>query len=233
MQRIRAANQYLTCLGLAAIVAGCGSPESDAAKIGPDKSLGHLREKPNDTIRPVGANNVALSLADNSSTHYSDGSPVYLADGSLIDYRPRNLSRRISQLPTLYLTYESNEQVILPGSMPNPRVDPKTRQICWRAFECHNANCSNRVSNEQPNLYVRAVPGVRVGPQGKALPPPDVSASDGDGVNSSVLATKPPNVCTVCNRATGKPYVLPESQRLRAELLAELDSVRSEEKDLK
>jgi hypothetical protein len=64
------------------------------------------------------------------------------------------------ELPTLYLTDKTQQRVIAPASK-GLFVDPKTKEICWRAQQCNNPDCPGRKNNE-PFLFTISDPGAFV-----------------------------------------------------------------------
>ena len=131
------------------------------------------------------------------------------------------------ELPVLYLTAETGQRVIAPGSR-GIFVHEPNGEICWPALACHNPACPGRTTAGEPCLFVAADPSVVVKEDG----------SLGSDSNRSAAASEPVEMCPKClqirNRQAEtsdeaqqyadwvRPHVLPKT----AERLAELDEER-------
>lgn len=81
---------------------------------------------------------------------------------------PEEILKERNALPALFLTQETNQRVIAPGTTVM-FGDPKLGEVCWRAKECTNPHCPGR-KGEEPVLFIMVVDsGYYVSPEGHLL----------------------------------------------------------------
>jgi hypothetical protein len=198
-----------------------------------------------DAFRPLDDEGEPLAQVDSSaaaaSQAYGEGSPVYHANGIPIDYRPRNIQRQIASLPALYLrdigqtpvdvqsrsglpklvylADAETAQVFFRDDRENPRTDPATGEVCWRAMTCNNPNCL--AEQKDAFAFAPSVQAARFDESTGAL----LWGSRSTGEGKSVLyGCRCPN----CGRTESiRQYNLPNSARRKAELVGELARIRA------
>ncbi|MCG8584706.1 MAG: hypothetical protein MI757_08350 [Pirellulales bacterium] len=156
-------NARICCWGLLAmlpVVIACDASTNVAGGAG-----GAVTAEILDDYRPESADGEPLRLVERNHSgapaRYVDGSPVHAADGTLIDYRPRNVQRELARLPRRYvrdigqrrLGGEGDSQLIylevtpgsivdLPGDHGMVAPDPDSSELCWQAMTCNNPSCA-------------------------------------------------------------------------------------------
>ncbi len=147
----------------------------------------------------------------------------------------RPISKERNELPALFLTGETHQEVLRPGNVVCPFVDEKTGELCWPAYICTNPSCpgKGKTSGGRPLTFIHRDPLAKVGPDGNAVyveVPPGKDSSEYILELGGTMYPTCPECLKIRNPQTEtheekmqyahwvEPYVLPESAKRLEEL---------------
>ena len=144
----------------------------------------------------------------------------------------RHIEAETRSLPGLYLTADTNREVIAPVNL-GVFVDEETGELCFPAYECKNPDCPGEPKGDRPYLFIHRDVLVKVGPDGEILYEDLPEEADPEEYYRSRGSYWVPT-CPACmqNRNLAqeteeerrkyrlwvKPYELPDALRQRQEL---------------
>lgn len=143
--------------------------------------------------------------------------------------RPKTLDELYEeerQLPSVFITADSNQQVTAPGNK-GVFVHEETGELAWRALTCTNPDCpAKKPAGEQPFLFIAPDPANVANPDGTIGYDRSLVDEADNNFGNCPECLKIRSLATESDKDRQRysnyavPYVLPETAKRRKELAA-------------